>query len=310
MTPNRPTTACLINHYNYGAFIGDAVRGALSQTIPFDEIIVVDDGSSPEHLARVREACGSDPRVKLIEKPNGGQLSCFNVGFERSTADIVFFLDADDHWDPGYLAAVLDVYERRKDVSFVMAARRVCYPDGRTEEQRYSDRDLGYSVVLCHRYPSWIGANTSCCSARREVLACFLPFEERGGWRTCADECLVYGTSLAGARKFALGAVHVNYRVHGSNAWHGRHQSASDLLRRRLEAMRLLESIRVKLSLPADLGVLAPIEFRTRGPTSWRDFRTYAEVVLNSGMGMLGKLGALLNLALTHWFGRKREHRA
>lgn len=306
---SRPTAACVINHHNYGAFIGEAVRGALRQTVPFDEIIVVDDGSSPEHLGRVREACAIDPRIRLVEKSNQGQLSCFNVGFERSTADILFFLDADDFWDAGYLEAALAVYTRRPDISFIMAARRLCFEDGRTEEQRFTDRDLGYSVVLCHRSLNWVGAPTSCLSVRREVLACFLPFEARQAWKTCADECLVYGTSLAGARKFALGSVHVNYRIHGANAWHGRSQDISVALLRRFEGLRLVESLRRKLAIPADLGALAPLEFRTLESTNWRDFRKYAEIIMNSGLGIQSKFGALFNLSLTHWFGRKRETR-
>lgn len=308
MSRNRPTTACLINHFNYGAFVGDAVRGALQQTTPFDEILVVDDGSRAEDLNMVRKACAMDARVQLVEKPNGGQLSCFNVGFERSRADILFFLDADDFWDPDYLAAALSIYEHRADVSFVAAARRLCFADGTKKEERLVNRDLGFSVVRCHRHPHWVGAPTSCISARRSVLAKFLPFEAQSAWKTCADECLVYGTSIAGARKYEMGAMHVNYRVHGTNAWHGQRQGAADLLWRRLEGMRMCELLRQKLALPDDLAALAPLEFRTVQAPTARDFRHYREVIANSGMGATSKLGALFDLSMTYWFGRKREN--
>lgn len=310
MTPPRPTTARLINHHNYGAFVADAVRSALNQSVAFDEILVVDDGSSPEHLAQVREACATDPRVKLIEKENGGQLSCFNTGFEASTAEILFFLDADDFWDPGYLEAVLEVYRRRSDVSCVLASHRERHADGRVRERRSADRDLGYSIVRCHRFPRWVGAPTSCLSARREVLARFLPFGAGSGWRTCADECLVYGTSLAGARKFALGEVFVNYRIHGGNAWHGRRAGVSGLLMRRLEGLRLVESMRIRCSIPSELACLAPLEFRTVESPTWRDFREYAAVILDARLGFHTKIGLLFSLSLTHWFGRKRERKA
>ena len=307
MSRNRPTTACLINHFNYGAFVGDAIRSALEQTIAFDEVVVVDDGSRPQDLDQLRKARGSDPRVQLIEKTNGGQLSCFNVGFEHTRADILFFLDADDYCDPGYLAAALQVYERRPDISFVAASRRLCFADGTCKEERLVDRDVGFSVVRCHRHPHWVGAPTSCISARRTILAQFLPFDAHSTWRTCADECLVYGTSLAGARKFEMGAMHVNYRLHDKNAWHGKRQDASDILWRRLEGMRMCELLRNKFGLPDDLAALAPLEFRTvQLPTS-RDFRHYREVVINSGLGMTSKLMALVDLSMTYWFGRKRE---
>ncbi len=300
------TATCLINHYNYGAFIGDAVEGALRQSRPFDEIVVVDDGSRPADIERVRAAC-ADPRVRLIEKPNGGQLSCFNVGYARTRADVVFFLDADDFWDPGYLDAVLGVYERRPDVGFVAAAHRILHKDGRVVEQSRPDRDLGYSVVRCHRRPHWVGAPTSCLSIRREILERFLPFEAFVGWRTCADECLVIGASLAGARKYELGSPHVNYRVHGGNAWHGRGNVPSEVLWRRLEGMRMCELLRRRLGLPDDLAACAHWEFRTvRDPRS-SDYREYCKVVADSDLGWGSKLKARLDLWMTYRFGHKRE---
>jgi glycosyltransferase involved in cell wall biosynthesis len=306
MSRSTLTTACLINHYNYGDFIGDAVAGALRQTRAFDEILVVDDGSRPEHLARVREACAG-ARIHLIEKPNGGQLSCFNLGFERTTADIVCFLDADDYWDAGYLEAVLGVYERRPDVGFIAAAKRCVHNDGRVVEQPSADRDLGYSVVRCHRRPYWVGAQTSCISARREVLARFLPYEALGGWRICADECLVVGSSLAGARKYELGAVYVNYRVHGGNAFHGRQDLPSDQLQRRLEGMRLCELLRRRLGLPDNLAAYAPLEFRTLQEPRASEYREYCRVVADSGLGWGSKLRARFALWNTYCLGRKRE---
>src|SRR4029078_1734650 len=40
------TTTCVISSYNYAQFICEAVDSALAQTVAFDEIIIVDDGST------------------------------------------------------------------------------------------------------------------------------------------------------------------------------------------------------------------------------------------------------------------------
>ena len=94
-------TSCIVTSYNYGRFVAEAVESILRQTVPMDEIIVVDDGSTdgtPEMLrARYADGC-----IKLIEKRNEGQLSCFNRGFEESTGDLIFFLDADDLYEPPF----------------------------------------------------------------------------------------------------------------------------------------------------------------------------------------------------------------
>ena len=93
----RPRSASIIiNNYNYGQFVGQAIESALEQTHPA-QVIAVDDGStddSREIIARF------DSRVLPIFKPNGGQGSAMNDGFAMATGDIVLFLDSDDSRTP------------------------------------------------------------------------------------------------------------------------------------------------------------------------------------------------------------------
>src|SRR5207302_563085 len=65
----------------------------LAQTHPCRQVIVVDDGSTDNSRAVIAEYGN---RVVPVLKENGGQASAFNAGFERSVADVVIFLDADD----------------------------------------------------------------------------------------------------------------------------------------------------------------------------------------------------------------------
>ena len=58
--------------------------------------------------------------MTLVEKENGGQLSCFEVGIASSAAEIVFFLDADDAWEPGYVERVLRVYPGNPHAKLVL----------------------------------------------------------------------------------------------------------------------------------------------------------------------------------------------
>ena len=75
-----PTIAAVIPNYNYARFLPYALDSVLAQTSPFDEIIVVDDGSidnSLEVLARY------DGRIKVISIPNGGQLGAVRAGIHH-----------------------------------------------------------------------------------------------------------------------------------------------------------------------------------------------------------------------------------
>ena len=101
----------LINNYNYGRFLVDAIESALAQTYEHCEIIVVDDGStdgSPEIIERYAKS--SPNKLVSILKANGGQASAFNAGFERSRGDIICFLDADDTFSPRKAQRLVDLF--------------------------------------------------------------------------------------------------------------------------------------------------------------------------------------------------------
>src|SRR6478752_7433383 len=83
------TTTCLINNYNYAEFLGAAIDSALAQTVPFDQIVVVDDGSTDGSLDVVAKKRALDPVIQVVAKANQGQLSCFNEGAARARGDIV-----------------------------------------------------------------------------------------------------------------------------------------------------------------------------------------------------------------------------
>jgi glycosyltransferase involved in cell wall biosynthesis len=91
------TVSVVIPYYNASLTIARAVQSVLGQTIRPSEIIVVDDGSSVDPAA-VLDQFGS--AVNLIRKANGGASSARNLGIERSQADWIAFLDADDYWEP------------------------------------------------------------------------------------------------------------------------------------------------------------------------------------------------------------------
>lgn len=82
----------VINNYNYGRFIGAAIKSALAQSHANTEVIVVDDGSSDES----REVISTFANITPVLKKNGGQASAFTAGVRASQGDVVLFLDADD----------------------------------------------------------------------------------------------------------------------------------------------------------------------------------------------------------------------
>src|SRR5258708_33015923 len=67
-----PFFTVLIDTYNYGEYIDEAVSSAVAQDFPAEqrEILVVDDGSTDDTEERLR-AFGE--AIRYLRKPNGGQ---------------------------------------------------------------------------------------------------------------------------------------------------------------------------------------------------------------------------------------------
>jgi glycosyltransferase involved in cell wall biosynthesis len=93
-TKKRYSISFLINNYNYGRFLADAITSVLNQDLEEDyEIIVVDDGSIDDSREVIAQFGN---RITAILKPNGGQASAFNAGVAASSGEWICFLDADD----------------------------------------------------------------------------------------------------------------------------------------------------------------------------------------------------------------------
>jgi glycosyltransferase involved in cell wall biosynthesis len=285
------TTTCLISNYNYVHFIGDAIDSTLRQTVPFDEIIVVDDGSTDGSLGLVTGKYGRHPGIRIIAKDNQGQLSCFNEGFAHAKGDVVFFLDADDVFEPNYVEQALNVYDRDPDCDFIFCGYRQFGQRNVLKLKFAEDRDLGCSVILTAVLREWIGGPTSCLSMRRGVLEKFMPLPFNRDWRTRADDCLVFGASLVGARKYFIAQPLVRYRVHGDNHYCGRAADKLATYRRRLAINALFEYLERKLcyNVPR-LADFHHREFRTIGKPSFRQFTQYMRINMTSGTSLLRRL--------------------
>src|SRR5579871_1139663 len=103
---DKPLVSIIIDNYNYGRFVQDALDSALGQTYPHKEVIVVDDGSTDDSRAVIRRYAG---RVRTLFKKNGGQSSAFNAGLRLSRGEVICFLDADDTLHPRTLEQAVDL---------------------------------------------------------------------------------------------------------------------------------------------------------------------------------------------------------
>jgi glycosyltransferase involved in cell wall biosynthesis len=293
---------CIITNYNYGAYLPQAVDSVLSQTTPFDEFIVVDDASTDDSSVVLSELSKRIERLKVVRREvNAGQLAAFETGIMQSSGDIIFFLDADDVYSSDYLGLALDVYQKTPECDFLFCNyERFCDSSppqalcrGTANVPNPAVTDLGLTVVRTLERKAFIGGPTSCLSMRRGLAMRFFPIPFHGDWRTRADDCLVFGASLAGARKFRIESKLVGYRIHGNNAFASNTETAKPevFFLRQLALMRLFNFLRQRLNLEGvKLGKLGHLEFKTIPNPSARDLFEYVGYVLKNGAQDAGRL--------------------
>jgi glycosyltransferase involved in cell wall biosynthesis len=95
----------IIPVYNGERFLAEAIQSVLDQTLPPDEIIVVDDGSTDDSATIVAQmAAVAAVPIRLVRQANQGPAAARNVGLSLAVGELIAFQDADDRWLPGKLA--------------------------------------------------------------------------------------------------------------------------------------------------------------------------------------------------------------
>ncbi|MFM1987067.1 MAG: hypothetical protein RJA99_24 [Pseudomonadota bacterium] len=120
-----PELSVVVPLYNKAEYVERCARSIRAQTLTDFEVIVVDDGSTDTGLEDFRRACDGDSRFVFTSQPNGGVSKARNTGIERARADVVAFLDADDEWLPGYLAAIAALARRHPEATLLGTAYRI-----------------------------------------------------------------------------------------------------------------------------------------------------------------------------------------
>src|SRR5262245_11363310 len=98
----------IIPTYNSGTFLGETVESVRRQTVDDWELLLVDDGSADDTVARIVAWAAGDGRIKLLRQDHRGPNHARNLGFAASdpTSGTVVFLDHDDVWEADALTTL------------------------------------------------------------------------------------------------------------------------------------------------------------------------------------------------------------
>jgi glycosyltransferase involved in cell wall biosynthesis len=133
-TPGRLVSVVVPTH-NAGDSIVACLRTLVGQSHADLEILVCDDASTDDTLARV--ATVADPRIRILDgEGNRGVSAARNRGIRGASGDIVFFLDDDVEADPNWIERGLRRFE---DDAVVGVEGKIVYV-APSYVPRYSDR--------------------------------------------------------------------------------------------------------------------------------------------------------------------------
>lgn len=85
--------------YNVAKYLDQCIQSVTAWKADYIEFLFVNDGSPDNSREIVLEYAKKDPRIKLLDKPNGGCASARQWGLDRAKGRYIGFIDPDDFID-------------------------------------------------------------------------------------------------------------------------------------------------------------------------------------------------------------------
>lgn len=205
-----PSVSIVIAAYNATAYIGETLDSVLSQTFTDYEVIVVNDGSKDgDELERILKSHALP--VVYISQQNKGVSAARNAGIKVAKGHFYAQLDADDQWEPDYLAVQVGFLTEHPDVVLVYP-NAIIFGDSAGVGLEYmklcpSEGEVSFESLIEERC-----VILTCVTARMDVIKSVGMFDET--LRSCEDFDLWLRIVKSGGRIAYHRQVLARYRRH------------------------------------------------------------------------------------------------
>lgn len=135
--------------YNSERFIKDTIESVLTQSYENWEMYLIDDCSSDQSVAIIRQYMAQDDRIHLIEhSDNRGAAVARNNGIIAAKGQYIAFVDSDDYWEQDKLAKQIN-FMRDHDYAFTYTNFRLVNEAGEVIKEAVPlPNCLGYTDLL------------------------------------------------------------------------------------------------------------------------------------------------------------------
>lgn len=131
----------LIPMYNAEKYISATIENVLKQTWSDLEIIIVDDGSTDNSYTLAKQY--ESEKVHVYKQINKGASAARNLAFEKSTGELIQYLDADDFLSFNKIEAQVQLYTKINDKDAIIASGILLF-----------DGDVMETICIPHRQMS------------------------------------------------------------------------------------------------------------------------------------------------------------
>lgn len=113
-----PLISIITTVYDAKDYLPRTVQSILAQTLTDFELILVEDGSPNGCGELCDQLALTDPRIRVVHKPNGGPASASNAGLDAARGQYIGFVDSDDLIEPQlYQQLYQDLVENQCDIA-------------------------------------------------------------------------------------------------------------------------------------------------------------------------------------------------
>ena len=135
MSQDNPKVSVIIPVYNTEKYLRECLDSVVNQTLKDIEIICVDDGSTDNSLAILREYETKDGRIKVLTQENQFAGVARNHGMKFARGQYYAFMDADDCYLPEAIEKMFNLCEQN-ELDFIKA----CFYNLEIGKEPYDDK--------------------------------------------------------------------------------------------------------------------------------------------------------------------------
>lgn len=220
---SSPSVSIFISSFNQRELLEIALASVAEQTVPFDEIIVVDDAStdgSPE-LLKDFQAQGDNRHVILLDE-NVGLGEVRNIGFDRATSDYLAVLDGDDWLVPNAVTQIKDVLAHKRPDVLSFKTKNYSQDEGRFVDKHrknlfYNDDAYSKGSLVTAKEREAIFRLVPATWSKVHRLGFIREHGMRYIFRVYEDLLWHYQCAVLSDEFLCVDLPMINYRIHGSS---------------------------------------------------------------------------------------------